>query len=99
MKTRQPTFIDLFSGCGGLSLGLMMAGFEGLFAIEKNPDAFNTLKHNLIEYKSHNMDRPKFKWPEWLEVSPYEIEYFIKKHRIRLENLKGHVDLVAGGPP
>lgn len=28
-------FIDLFAGCGGLSLGLMNAGLEGIFAIEK----------------------------------------------------------------
>lgn len=28
------TFIDLFSGCGGMSLGFEMAGFEGLLAID-----------------------------------------------------------------
>ena len=42
-------YIDLFAGCGGLSLGLHEAGFQGLFAIEKNASAFLTLKHNLIE--------------------------------------------------
>ncbi len=42
-------FIDLFAGCGGLSLGLINAGFEGLFAIEKTEDAFLTLKHNLCD--------------------------------------------------
>ena len=41
-------FIDLFSGCGGLSLGLLNAGLTGLFAIEKNTDAFLSLKNNLV---------------------------------------------------
>ena len=27
---KKHTFIDLFSGCGGLSLGFEMAGFESL---------------------------------------------------------------------
>ena len=54
-------YIDLFAGCGGLSLGLHNAGWKGLFAIEKSPDAFKTLKHNLIDKKKH------FDWPGWLK--------------------------------
>lgn len=48
-------FIDLFAGCGGLSLGLMNAGLEGIFAIEKTEDAFKTLIHNL-DHKKIKMD-------------------------------------------
>lgn len=51
MKTNN-LYIDLFAGCGGLSLGLHNAGWNGLFAIEKNPDAFKTLEHNLINKKN-----------------------------------------------
>ena len=40
---RNLTYIDLFAGCGGLSLGLHNSGWKGLFAIEKSPDAFKTL--------------------------------------------------------
>jgi DNA (cytosine-5)-methyltransferase 1 len=54
-------YIDLFAGCGGLSLGLHNAGWKGLFAIEKNADAFKTLEYNLITTKNH------FEWPSWLE--------------------------------
>lgn len=86
-------YIDLFAGCGGLSLGLYNAGWKGLFAIEKSPDAFLTLKHNLIYKKNH------FDWPNWLEQTNHEIDSVIKKHLEELENLQGEVDLVVGGPP
>ena len=45
----KSTYIDLFAGCGGLSLGLYNSVlWKGLFAIEKSLDAFKTLEHNLI---------------------------------------------------
>lgn len=53
-------YIDIFAGCGGLSTGLFNAGWHGLFAVEKNADAFSTLKFNLIDTVPH------FVWPEWL---------------------------------
>jgi DNA (cytosine-5)-methyltransferase 1 len=90
---KQPTYIDLFAGCGGLSLGLHNAGWKGLFAIEKSPDAFKTLKHNLIDNKNH------FNWPTWLPKESIEIDKAIKLYKDNLEKLKNKVDLVAGGPP
>jgi DNA (cytosine-5)-methyltransferase 1 len=45
-QKEKKTFIDLFSGCGGLSLGFEMAGFEGLLAIDNWQDALDTYKHN-----------------------------------------------------
>lgn len=91
-------YIDLFAGCGGLSLGLHNAGWEGLFAIEKNPDAFKTLKHNLIDKKKH------FGWPEWLknengEPTHLDIISVINEHKNNLLELRGQVDMVTGGPP
>ncbi len=38
--------IDLFCGCGGLSLGFEMAGFETKIAIDMWKDAVNTYNHN-----------------------------------------------------
>lgn len=94
-RVRKPTVIDLFSGCGGLSLGLYKAGWQGLFAIEKSPDAFKTLKYNLID----KLEKPHFKWPSWLPLQNWEINTFIELYRDRLKELQGKVDLVAGGPP
>ena len=39
--------IDLFCGCGGLSLGFEMAGFEPVLAIDMWKDAVVTYNHNL----------------------------------------------------
>ena len=38
------TFIDLFAGCGGLSLGLEQSGFYPLYVNELNSDALAYLK-------------------------------------------------------
>ncbi|HCH4150912.1 DNA (cytosine-5-)-methyltransferase [Vibrio parahaemolyticus] len=40
--------IELFSGCGGLSLGLAKAGFELTFANELSPMAAETFAYNLL---------------------------------------------------
>jgi DNA (cytosine-5)-methyltransferase 1 len=86
-------YIDLFSGCGGLSFGLMRSGWKGLFAVEKDANAFSTLKFNLIDGKKH------FLWPDWLKVQRHDIDKVLKKHTAELQALVGKVDLVAGGPP
>ena len=86
-------YIDLFSGCGGLSLGLHRSGWKGLFAIEKNYDAFSTLKYNLIDSKKH------FEWPDWLPITNLDINQVLKDNLNNLKDLRNKVSLVAGGPP
>ena len=86
-------YVDLFAGCGGLSYGLYNAGWQGLFAVEKNKDAFATLKYNLIDSRDH------FNWPTWLEKDCIDINDLIVEHRQELEKLRGTVELVVGGPP
>lgn len=87
------TVIDLFAGCGGLSLGLCQAGWNGIFAVEKNHNAFETLEYNLQKNRHH------FDWPLWLPQGPIDILELNKKYRDELIALRGSVDLVAGGPP
>lgn len=90
---KKHLYIDIFAGCGGLSTGLLNAGWTGLFAIEKNADAFLTFRHNLIDGKRH------FEWPEWLPICECDINMLLKDHAQELTNLRGEVTLVAGGPP
>lgn len=86
-------YIDLFAGCGGLSLGLFNSGWHGLFAVEKNIDAFSTLEYNLINSRNH------FKWPEWLPMENIDINILLEQYREQLLELVGEIDLVVGGPP
>lgn len=78
------TMIDLFAGCGGLSLGLEHAGFKVVFANEINPICANTYKLNIdIDENS---------------VRVCDIDDLLKE--IETENIKfGDIDLVSGGPP
>lgn len=88
-------FIDLFAGCGGLSLGLMQAGHTGLFAVEKTGHAFSTLKANLIDGQ-HGLG---FEWPGSIPAKNHDIVELLDKHEDALRALRGEVDLIAGGPP
>ena len=86
-------YIDLFAGCGGLSLGLHKAGWTGLFAVEKNKDAFSTLQQNLIVNRRH------FQWPGWLPQTNLDINELLKNYEEELIGLRGQVQLLVGGPP
>lgn len=92
--SQKKTYIDLFAGCGGLSLGLLNSEkWRGAFAIEKSKDAFQTLEHNLIKKNKH------FDWPNWLPQSHHDINNIIRDYPEELMNLRGTIDMVAGGPP
>jgi DNA (cytosine-5)-methyltransferase 1 len=94
MKIKKKfTYIDLFAGCGGLSLGLLNSGWTGVFAIEKSNDAFKTLEYNLIKKKGH------YEWPIWLPAKHHNIDHVLAHYREELISLRDTIDLVAGGPP
>jgi DNA (cytosine-5)-methyltransferase 1 len=92
-------YIDFFSGCGGLSLGLGWAGWDGVFAIEKDPMAYSSFDHNLVD---ENAPYRHFReWPSWLPRTAHTIEDVLEDSNIleHLKKLSGEVTLVAGGPP
>jgi DNA (cytosine-5)-methyltransferase 1 len=93
--TTSLKFIDLFSGCGGLSLGMAMAGWQGVFAIEKASDAFKTFEANFLSGSTPY----RFAWPEWLERRAHSIEEVLRDHEVDIRRLRGSIDVVAGGPP
>ncbi|MEY2493773.1 MAG: (cytosine-5)-methyltransferase 1 [Verrucomicrobiota bacterium] len=90
------TFIDLYAGCGGLSLGLMHAGWKGVFAVEKEENAFSTLAHNLV---NGGKAATTFDWPKWLPKAAISVESLLENYRSQLQLLRGKITLLAGGPP
>lgn len=79
-----PTALDLFSGCGGLSLGLKQAGFQVLAAIEIDPKAIETYRLN------HRKVR----------MIAGDIRETPARTLMRTLGLKaGQLDLLAGCPP
>jgi DNA (cytosine-5)-methyltransferase 1 len=81
--TEQLTFIDLFSGCGGFSLGLEWAGMRCLAAVDFNPSAVETFRRNHPEV-------PVALVKDLTEFTPKELDQELGSER---------VDLIVGGPP
>lgn len=90
-------FIDLFSGCGGFSLGLLRSGMTGHLAIEKNSDAFDSLRKNLIDNKKY-----KFNWDESeIPLMNHDIHSLLLGYSDALKAFSDNkkIDLIVGGPP
>ncbi|HJP93608.1 MAG TPA: DNA cytosine methyltransferase [Pyrinomonadaceae bacterium] len=81
---KKPRAIDLFSGCGGLTLGLKQAGFRVIGAVECDTLAATTYKANHPSVRVWTKDIRT--------VSVAEI-----KRKLRLK--RGQLDLLAGCPP
>ncbi|WP_188049341.1 DNA cytosine methyltransferase [Flavobacterium sp. GP15] len=75
--------IDTFAGCGGLSLGLMNAGF--------NPSLINEIEPKYLEsyYFNHNIHLNNYHCGDIKDLA--ENKELIKSHK--------NIDLVVGGPP
>ena len=48
-QSTQFTFMDLFSGAGGISVGVKQAGFQKVASVEIDKDASNTIRNNFPE--------------------------------------------------
>lgn len=80
----KPKAIDLFSGCGGLSLGLKLAGFSVVAALDSDPLASETYRQN--------HPRTRIIRDDILKVSAQKL---MKELGLK----KGELELLAGCPP
>jgi len=80
--------ISLFSGAGGMDIGVMQAGFEILACIEFDPYACETLRANISREKR----KTKVIEADIRKVDPVEL-------MAELGLQSGELDLLCGGPP
>ena len=84
-SSRERTVLSLFTGAGGLDLGLEAAGFEPVLCVEVDEDSRATLKQNR---------------PGWRLADPGDIHLLEPDAILRQAGLKsGELRLLAGGPP
>ncbi|MGV6398107.1 DNA cytosine methyltransferase [Pseudomonas caspiana] len=83
-KSSKLKALDLFSGCGGLSVGLQQAGFQVAAAVEIDPKAQETYALNHPDVKLYSEDIRK------LDALSVLRDLGLKK---------GELDLLAGCPP
>ena len=85
----QPRVLDLFSGCGGLSLGFSAADFEITAAVENNPTAAASYGANFhADDPQHAVHR------DITSTTPYQLVRALK-----LGRMAEAFDVVIGGPP
>lgn len=87
--------VDLFSGCGGMSLGLQQAGFHILGGVEFNQHASKTYATNLFR----GLPDAEIE----LHATPHDITQFPPRqflHEVlNQQSAENLVDVIAGGPP
>lgn len=85
----QPRVLDLFSGCGGLSLGFLAAGFEIRAAVEFDPDAARS--HGL---NFHGGAAAHSKARDIITSHPEDLAADLD-----LGSVDMAIDVIVGGPP
>lgn len=85
---RKLTAMSLFSGAGGLDIGVLQAGFDVLSCVELDPNACETLRHAVAARHDATM------------VFEGDIKAFTPEQMLQATGKKpGEVDLLFGGPP
>lgn len=92
--------MDLFAGCGGLSLGLELAGFFPVFVNELNEDARETYIRNR-ESINPLLRNPGFHSADVKSMlaSPAYVRALEKRFLSEYGFGHGELDLLVGGPP
>jgi len=89
------SLLDLFSGCGGMSIGFQRAGFDILGGVEYDVEAAKTYAKNLFRFadqetiERHGSAR---------DINNYPPNHFALEF-LNTEDLIHKVDVIIGGPP
>lgn len=90
----RPRVLDLFSGCGGLSLGFAAAGFEIVTAMETDPLAARTHAENLHKGLPEDVIARHARTRDVSREDPEQIAREFYKGRP-----EDAFDIIIGGPP
>jgi DNA (cytosine-5)-methyltransferase 1 len=74
----KPVVLDLFAGCGGMSLGFKNAGFDVKYLVENNPSAAGTLRLNHPKNPAGTLNHPEY--PE-SAIFEEDVRIFLRKAR------------------
>ncbi len=98
---KKHTIIDLFAGCGGLSLGLEDAGFESVYVNELNDDALESYLVNRDNNNPYLRERFNSNDVKSMISNKKYISSLISdlKKTYNLDVNSGDLTLLAGGPP
>ena len=88
--------VDLFAGCGGMSYGLELAGFESIYVNELSPHAMETYVQNQPRHSAVRDARYRSRDIHELTEDPDYLSELAVDLRMRAG---GDVDFVTGGPP
>jgi DNA (cytosine-5)-methyltransferase 1 len=87
-----PRVLDLFSGCGGFSLGMAAAGYEALAGLDADPAAAETWWFNFRP--EHTIQQGRMPAHDITALNP--ADFF---RQIGLPGGELGVDVICGGPP
>lgn len=90
-----PRVLDLFAGCGGISLGFQAAGFKNIGAIEIDPAA---ARSHALNFHRDAPDHLKEIHAQARDIISTEPEDLLKEFELS-GNPESHVDVIVGGPP
>src|SRR5437763_15695853 len=91
-KPKRPRVLDLFAGCGGMSLGFLREGFSIAGAVELDPLAARSHAINFCrslppdEFERHASAR---------DITAIDPEQLASE----LELAPGEIEVIIGGPP
>lgn len=95
LQGHAPRTLDLFAGCGGLSLGFDAAGFKAIGAVEFDPDAARSHAINFLADLPNDLFDVHATAKDITKIEPEDLMATLGF----VGPADQHVDVIIGGPP